>query len=118
MAAPLSARSGSRGRSRSRSPIRGAVGAISGAYSEEGGPGEVLPRASNNEEQFARKPAKKSSPGKKKGRAGKKGRGGKKKDPTEATSRYLGVSFHTRNRRWRTTVYYGASASLYLTSLW
>lgn len=112
MAAPLSARSGSRGRSRSRSPIRGAVGAISGAYSEEGGPGEVLPRASNNEEQVARKPAKKSSPGK------MKGRGGKKKEPTEATSRYLGVSFHTRNRRWRTTVYYGASASLYLTSLW
>ncbi|CAL8468313.1 g7853 [Coccomyxa elongata] len=106
--AERSARSGSRGRSRSRSPIRDAVGATFEASADEGGPGEVSPRASKNEEQVAKKPAKKKGSGKKKGTgAKKKGTGGKKGGrKKEKTSRYLGVSFHTGNRKWRTTVYY------------
>lgn len=115
--AERSARSGSCGRSRSRSPIPDAVGATFEASTDEGVPGEILQRASSNEEQVAKKPAEKKVAGKKKGTGGKKKgpgkqkatggkKGGRKK---EKTSRYLGVSFHSLNRKWRTTVYYGAS---------
>ncbi|BDA42179.1 hypothetical protein COCOBI_03-0660 [Coccomyxa sp. Obi] len=122
--AERSAASGSLGRSRSRSPIRDADVAISDVSGNESGSSKVLRRASGDEVQSAKRPAKKNARQttnkngsvakkiihqtiKKKGAGKKKGSGGKKGGPEKAekTSKYLGVSFHSLNLKWRTTVF-------------
>ncbi|CAL8471091.1 g10633 [Coccomyxa elongata] len=75
--AERSARSSSRGRSRSHSPIRNADVAISDVSGDEGG---LSASDSDDEEPVDKKPGK--------------------------TSKYTGVSYHKGNRKWRTTVYY------------